>query len=409
MPKLTKRFLDKVSLPDQKQQKFYWDDELRGFGIKATKTGIKFICQGRINRRERRITIGKYGTFTPNQARKQAKQIFQDMANGIDPVAEKEKNVAEQITLGEIAEQYIKDRDLKQSTINDINKHLRNIFSQFTDKPIKEITRDKVLELFREKSEQSPAQANQAFRILRALINYAMATHRPGDMPLLPENPVQVISDAKIWNNIKPKNRRIPLDKIGKAFNFLEGLRGFSDARDALIDGVIFAMLTGARWNEIAPLTWGDVDFDHGTWFIRDPKNRESVTLPLSTQAQELLKNRPSSDKYVFSTPKTKKGYPGLPRFITTKLSKYLDVEVSAHDIRRTFRSIAAELDIELWKTKLLMNHKINDDITIQAYTEKSDLEYLRPAIQKISDFIYRQAELDQKQVVDLSARKAAL
>jgi len=409
MPKLTKRFLDKVSLPDQKQQKFYWDDELRGFGIKATKTGIKFICQGRVNGRERRVTLGKYGTFAPDQARKQARQILQDMANGIDPVAEREKKVAEQITLGEIAEQYIKDRDLKQSTINDINKHLRNIFSPFKEKPVKDITRNKVLKLFREKSEQSPAQANQAFRILRALINYAMATHRPGNMPLIPENPVQVISDAKIWNHIKPKNRRIPLDKIGKAFNFLEGQRGFSDTRDALVDGVIFAMLTGARWNEIAPLTWDDVDFEKRTWFIRDPKNRQSVTLPLSTQAQELLKNRPEG-MYVFSTPRGKKGYPAQPpRFLTEKLSTFLNMTISVHDLRRTFRSIAAEFGIELWKTKLLMNHKINDDITISAYTEKSDLEYLRPSIQKISDFIYRQAELDQKQVVDLTARKAAL
>lgn len=405
MPKLTKRFLDSIPL----QEAFYWDDELKGFGIKVTKTGIRFICQGRVNGRERRITLGKYGIFTTDQARKQARQFLQDMANGIDPVVERQKREAEQVTLGEIAAQYIKDRNLKPLTVDDINRHLNNIFSPFKDKPLKYITRDAVLKLFREKSEQSPAQANQAFRILRALINYAMATHRPCGMPLIPENPVQVLSDAKIWNNIKPKNRRIPLDKIGKAYNFLQGLRGFSDARDAAVDGVIFAMLTGARWNEIASLTWDDVDFDKGTWFIRNPKNSQSVTLPLSTQAQELLKNRPKG-AYVFSTPKGKKGYPAQPpRFITEKLSTFLNMEISVHDLRRTFRSIAAELEIELWKTKLLMNHKINNDITISAYTEKSDLEYLRPSIQKISDFIYRQAELDRNKVVDITTKKTAL
>ncbi len=36
---------------------------------------------------------------------------------------------------------------------------------------------------------------------------------------------MQIISDAKIWNQIQPKNRRIPLDKVCQAWVILENLQ----------------------------------------------------------------------------------------------------------------------------------------------------------------------------------------
>ena len=84
---------------------------------------------------------------------------------------------------------------------------------------------------------------------------------------------------------------------------------------------------------------------------------------------------------------------------------------ISIHDLRRTFRAIAGECGIELYKTKLLMNHKLNQDVTISAYTETSDLRYLKPEIQKIGDWIERQGKIAaSEKVVDLEqARKKAI
>ena len=79
---------------------------------------------------------------------------------------------------------------------------------------------------FRELSERSAAQANQAFRILRALLNYARAAYRPGDKPLMIENPVKIISEAKLWNRVEPRSGQIPLNKIGIAWNVLQKNQG---------------------------------------------------------------------------------------------------------------------------------------------------------------------------------------
>lgn len=393
---LTKNFIDQLKLPEGTPQ-FIWDEKLTGFGIKLNPTGMVYIAQGRVNGKTRRVTIGKHGKYTVQQARERAKNLLRDMDSGKDPKTEKKRKQAEAVTLNQVTEAYIKDRRLKPRSITDIRQHVDNSFGSWKDKPVTEISRQKVLNKFRELSSKSQSQANQAFRILRALLNYARATYRPDDAPILPENPVQILSDAKVWNQVQPKSRRIPLDKIGTAWNFLQSLR--QDPAQTFIsrsvaDAVAFAMLTGGRRAEVIELEWDRVDLEVGTWHLPDPKNRNPVTLPLSSQAKAILKDRPKVNEYVFASNRGKTGHIHEPKRIMQDLSKACGVEVSIHDLRRTFTAIAAECGIELWKTKLLMNHKLGQDVTLHSYTETNDLRYLQPEVEKIADWIERQAKI---------------
>lgn len=407
---LTKTVVDGLTLPN-KNPVFIWDTKLPNFGVKLNPSGKVYVAQGRVDGKTRRVTIGPHGVFTVDQARQAAKQVLLDMANGVNPNLEKKLIEARGITLSSVVDDYIRDRTLKPSTIKDIRKHLNGTFKEWKDKPLAAITRDMVLDLFRERSKGSPAQANLAFRILRALINYSMETYRPDNTPIVSENPVNVISGAKIWNTIKPKNRKIPLNKVSLACVMLEQMQedpAQTMAFRSMVDAVIFCLLTGARWGEVQTLTWNNVNIDEQAWLIVDPKNKIPVTLPLSSQAHTLLENRPrlKGNEFVFCSNKSKTGYIGPGRFVTDQLSKALEVELSPHDLRRTFRSIAAELNIELWRTKLLMNHKLSNDVTIQSYTEKEDLEYLRPSIQAIGDWIERQGDLERNKIVDINIKR---
>jgi integrase len=242
-------------------------------------------------------------------------------------------------------------------------------------------------------------------------LNYARATYRPDDVPILLENPVQVLSDAKLWHNIQPKNRRIPTDKVGMVWNML---RKFSDDQlatpnfRALSDVLAFALVTGGRWGEVSTLTWDRVDLKDNNWYLPDPKNRNSVTFPLSKQAKEIINQRPKINEFVFANKKSKTGHVVDQRPVMTRLSAECDTSISAHDLRRTFRAIAGECGIEFWKTKLLMNHKLSGDITISAYTETSDLRYLAHEAQEIGAWIERQAAIAaSEKVVQLTQGQA--
>lgn len=391
--KLTKKIVEGESLPE-KGQCFLWDSETRGFGIRLTPTGRTYIAQGRVNGVTRRVSLGRHGIITIQEARKKAQDELSRMGNGIDPVIEKKRADAYSMTLREITNNYLRDRrDLKQSSRADILKHLNKSFSQWADRPAIEITRDKVIAHFRELTERGPAQANQAFRNLRAILNYARAAYRPDDKPLLIDNPVSVLSDTKLWNKVRPRSGRIPTDKIGLAWNTLRALRespGETTIRHTLTDAVSFLLLTGARWGEMAALTWDRVNLDEGWWFIPDPKNRKPVTFPMSKVTMEILTARLKTNQYIFPA-RSGEGHIHDARGIFEKISEAVGVQVTAHDLRRTFRAIAGECQIELWKAKLLMNHRLNQDVTIGHYTETEDLRYLEPEINKISDWIVQQ------------------
>jgi hypothetical protein len=85
--KLTKRFLDAVE-PNQTDDLFVWDDDVPGFGLRVKPSGVRsFIVQYRNSSgTSRRMTLGRYGVLTPDEARKLAKQKLADVARGGDPV-----------------------------------------------------------------------------------------------------------------------------------------------------------------------------------------------------------------------------------------------------------------------------------------------------------------------------------
>ncbi|MBA4389972.1 MAG: integrase [Syntrophus sp. (in: bacteria)] len=397
----TKSSIEKLSLP-KKGQSFVWDSDLKGFGVRLTSGGRTYVVQRWVKSKtgvevNRRKVIGRHGVLTLQEARKKAQKELSAMLDGKDPSAEKKRTKAYSLTLREITDEYLKDRrDMKKSSKADIEKHLSKSFAAWANKPAIDITRDKVATRFSELTDRSQAQANQAFRVLRSILNYARAKYRTDDKPLLVENPVSILSETKVWNKVKPRSGRIPTDKIGAAWNMLQALREAPEQTTisrSLADAVSFLILTGARWNEAAQLTWNRVSLEEKWWYLPDPKNRNPVKFPLSELACEILEARRGENQtegYVFPA-RSGDGYIIDPRGTMEKVSQVAGVHLMAHDMRRTFRAIAGECKIELWKTKLLMNHKLSQDVTISAYTETEDLRYLAPEINLIGEWIAHQ------------------
>ena len=126
--KLTKTKIENSTLP-LKGQQFLWDSEVRGFGVRLTPTGRTYIIQGRVDGVTRRISLGRHGIITLQEARKKAQKKLSGMLEGIDPVIEKKRAEAYSLTLRELAQKYLNDRkDLKPSSQADILKHIKTSF-----------------------------------------------------------------------------------------------------------------------------------------------------------------------------------------------------------------------------------------------------------------------------------------
>lgn len=69
--KLTKKAIENTPFPEAGQT-FLWDDDLKGFGIRLTPTARTYVAQARVKGKTRRVSLGKHGVITLQQARKRA-------------------------------------------------------------------------------------------------------------------------------------------------------------------------------------------------------------------------------------------------------------------------------------------------------------------------------------------------
>ena len=82
--KISKRTVDSLSVEDK--EVVFWDRELPGFGVRVYPSGAKvYIVQSRSGGKSRRITLGRHGVITPDQARRKAALAIARIKEGESP------------------------------------------------------------------------------------------------------------------------------------------------------------------------------------------------------------------------------------------------------------------------------------------------------------------------------------
>ena len=154
--KITKRTVDSLK---SNGDKFFWDDEVKRFGLRVAPSGRKsYLVQYRTPQgRSRKVTIGQHGTWTPELAREEAKRLLREVDRGRDPaeMREEEKNA---LTVSQLCEEYFdrvrrghpytlkrNGRPLKQSTLyTDEGACLRHVIPLLGKKIVRDVTPDDV-------------------------------------------------------------------------------------------------------------------------------------------------------------------------------------------------------------------------------------------------------------------------
>lgn len=391
--KITKAFVDKALPQDGKDQTFYRDTLLKGFALRVTAKGVKsFVVEKIVGRKVRRMTLGKYSDALPvEKARKKAQVLLGQIADGVDPIAEKREVVMQQTTLAEVMQDYLKARkSLKPKTLYDYHHFLKTALGCWKDKPIISITKDMVEKYHSQLgTHNGEAYANSTMRLLRALFNFAAGKYEDAEgRSLILENPVKRLSQTRAWYKLERRKNYIKPHKLKDWYQAVMQLEN-----DTFRDYFLLVLFTGLRKLEASKLKWNQIDLKGKTLTVLDTKNGNAHTLPLSSFLLKLLKERATNitSEFVFPAPSAG-GYIIEPRKQIAKVTAKCGITFTSHDLRRTFSTIAEGLDIPAYALKRLLNHKMQNDVTAGYIV--SDVERLRKPMQKIANYMMRRMGL---------------
>ena len=380
--KLTEKAIAKLKAPDPSgRQILHWDTELRGFAVlcSGVSNARTYIAQRDLpNGRARRVTIGAVNEIALAVARTRAADILDDLRRGNDPKATK-KAVA---TLRSTLESYLAARkDLRPASIRAYRIAIENYLTNWLDLPLTEISSEMVenrhrtiaAEIGKGERYKGTTTANFAMRALRVLWNF-----EADRVPNLPPNPVRRL--RRQWYAEPRRERIVRTDELPKFYAAVCALPN-PVARDYLL----LVLFTGLRLSEARSLRWDDIDLKGRV--IRVPAARtkagRKLDLPMSDFVRDLLVARRAIGNagFVFPGPA---GHLVDIHYPLALVAAATGIQVSTHDLRRTFITVAESADISPLALKALVNHSMGSDVTA-GYVQIS-VERLREPGQRVAD-----------------------
>ena len=212
--------------------------------------------------------------------------------------------------------------------------------------------------------------------MLRALWNYAASSDTT-----LPPNPTGALRSR--WLEVPRRQRVVSTDELPRFFAAIQALDN-TVARDYLT----LLLFTGLRREEAASLTWNDVDLPARIMRISAARTKagRKLELPITDFIYNMLSCRHrglGNTQFVFPSV-GKSGHIAEPKFPLTQIALKTGIQVSAHDLRRTFITVAESCDISPIALKALVNHSLNGDVT-SGYVIVTP-ERLREPAQRVTD-----------------------
>ena len=351
--------------PQTLRYRVYVESQPGLFLLVSPSGRISFQYRFQLGGRRRELSLGSYPSNKLKTLLANYAEAVKSVDNNIDPLTaraqeEEERRQEEEsnITFGEYFTKYylpLQERRGKKSVNRErgiFNNHLIPIIGKLKFQEIKPFHLERI-KYDAHKRGLSPRSANYHLDVIRQAWNQAVID---GKTDLV--HPVAKVKKNKIDNK---RVRYLTLDEERQLLSTL------SERSQKEYELAVMSLDTGARWGELAALSWENVDLEAGRIIFADTKSGRSRPAYLTERAKIILTQRQKTAKSTYAFPTTdgrKMAYQsdvfskavkdlGLNQGITDRRRK-----VTFHSLRHTFASRLVMAGVDLYTVKELLGHQ---------------------------------------------------
>ncbi|BAZ94290.1 integrase [Thiohalobacter thiocyanaticus] len=321
-----------------------------GLYLQVAESGARsWILRVTVGSKRRDIGLGGYPDVPLAQAREKAREMREQIREGVDPVlqrkAARDALIAAQakvITFDEAARRFIKAkaqefRNPKHTAQweTTLQAYASPVIGRL---PVDAVTLPHIVQILEPIWTEKTETATRLRGRIESVLSWATVSgFRSGDNPARWRGNLDAVLPKPGKLRQVQHFRALPW---AEAPAFMAALREREGVGSRALE---FLILTAGRSGEVRGATWEEIDLEARTWTVpaeRMKAQREHV-VPLCPDAVKLLKALPRFEDcpYVFPSPRGKQ----LSDATLSKVMKLMGVEGTPHGFRSTFRDWCAE------------------------------------------------------------------
>ena len=357
MAKLQYKSISKRTVEALKVEKdtVFWDRELTGFGVRAYPSGSRYyVAQTRGPEGQKRVTVGRHGVISADQARRRAALIIARIKAGEEPVpALLEARTATGPTVAGLAERYLREHAAVRCKPRTAERYRsmvsKHILPGLGKLPAAALGREHVIELHY-RLRHTPVMANMVIALLSQMIKQA------GAWGLIPEggNPCRFV----VKYRERKRERFLTEEEFHRLGRVLDELEAGGRMPLHAAAALRLLMLTGCRCNEILTLRWEDVHLEAKELRLPDAKTGPRA-VPLAPAAAKVLAELPRvpGNPWVIAGRKPGVHLSNFHVYWYRVRARAGLEDVRLHDLRHSFASRALALGESLPMIGKLLGH----------------------------------------------------
>lgn len=383
-----------------------WDREVTGFGVRVKESGTKsFLIKYRTEQSvQRKMTVGRYGIVTVEQARKIARWKLGRVAGGEDPALDRKSKQRVQ-TIAELCDLYFADatagnvlhrgKPKKASTLSidrgRIERHIKPLLGHMNIRDLTRADARNFMHLVRDGVTAASIKtgkhgranvkggvgtAKKALSLLSAIYTYAI------NSDLVDDNPCRYVerpADNK-------RERFLTAEEFGRLGQALKSARA-SGLSISFAGAIEFLLLSGCRHGEVVNLKRSELDLSGRCIRFEDTKAGPQMR-PCGASALSLLREVLGShdSEWAFPSSRTESPIANVRKPLIEICNRAGLEGVTPHVFRHSFATVAYELGYSELAIAGLLGHRLST--VTSRYAHHID-HVLADAADKVSQVIF--------------------